>query len=205
MQRVYEENEWGKVSKRIITIPPSILQGSQTWCTIGIIKTFNCCILPFFISGSSTPNYTLLSLLVVKLLFLSAVNDVVTILFVYSTSYFIAIWSMGRVTLVPNSPLIGWERDGDWIVEGLKGCWRCSAPMSECGLWMLLSNLTRWDGVHLEDEADIRLVYGWNWYHHVFCGQYSINPVSMLKIRYCSIWCCSNWCLRSSKCRESKG
>ena len=26
MQRVYEENEWGKVSKRIVTIPPSILQ-----------------------------------------------------------------------------------------------------------------------------------------------------------------------------------
>ena len=30
MQRVYKENEWGKVSKRIITIPLSILQGSQT-------------------------------------------------------------------------------------------------------------------------------------------------------------------------------
>ena len=30
MQRVYEENEWGKVCKRIITVPLSILQGSQT-------------------------------------------------------------------------------------------------------------------------------------------------------------------------------
>ena len=43
------------------------------------------------------------------------------------------------------------------------------------------------DRIHLEDEADIRLVYGWNRYRHVFCGQYSINPVSMSKIRYCSI------------------
>ena len=141
MQRVYEENEWGKVSKRIITIPLSIFQGSQR-CTIGIIKTFTCCILAFFISGSSTPNYTLLSLLVIKLLFLSAVNNVVTILFMYSTSYFIAICSMGRVTLVPNSPLNGWERDGDWIVEGLKGHRWCSALMSECGLWVSLFNLT---------------------------------------------------------------
>ena len=170
MQRVYKENEWGKVSKRIVTIPPSILQGSQTWSTMGIVKTFTCCISPFFISGSSTPNYTLLSLLVVKLLFLSAVDDVVTILFMYSTSYFIAIWSMGRVTLVPNSPLNGWERDGDWIVEGLKGCQWCSALMSECGLWMSLFNLMRWDGVCLEDEVDIRLVYRWNRYCHVFCG-----------------------------------
>ena len=63
MQRVYEEIEWGKESKRIITIPLSILQGSLTWCTMSVIKTFTCCILPFFISGSSTPNYTLLSLL----------------------------------------------------------------------------------------------------------------------------------------------
>ena len=55
---------------------------------MGIIKTFTSCISLFFISGSSTPNYTLSSLLVVKLLFLSAVNDVVTILFVYSTSLF---------------------------------------------------------------------------------------------------------------------
>ena len=94
MQRVYKENEWGKVSKRIITIPPSILQGSQTWCTMDIIKTFTSCISPFFIYGSSTPNYTLLSSLVIKLLFLSAVDKVVTILFVYSTSYFIAIWCM---------------------------------------------------------------------------------------------------------------
>ena len=37
------------------------------------------------------PNYTLSSSLAIKLLFLSAVDDVVTILFVYSTSYFIAI------------------------------------------------------------------------------------------------------------------
>ena len=194
-----------KVSKRIVTIPLSILQGSQTWCTMSIIKTFTCCILLFFISGSSIPNYTLLSLLVVKLLFLSAVDDVVTILFVYSISYFIAIWSMGRVTLVPNSPLNGWERDGDWIVEWLKGHQWCSALMSECGLWMSSFNLTRWDRVCLEDEVDIRLVYGWNRYCHVFCGQYSINPVSMSKIRYCSIWCHSNWCLRSSKHGESKG
>ena len=172
---------------------------------MGIVKTFTCCISPFFISSSSTPNYTLLSSLVVKLLFLSAVNDVVTILFMYSTSYFIAIWSMGRVTLMPNSPLNGWERDGVQIVEGLKGCRWCSALMSECGLWMSLFNLTRWDGVCLEDEVEIRLVYGWNWYHHVFCGQYSINPVLMSKIRYCSIWCRSNWCLILSKCRESKG
>ena len=125
MQRVYEENEWGKVSKRIVIIPPSILQGSQTWCTMGIIKTFTCCISPFFISGSSTPNYTLLSSLVIKLLFLSAVDDVVTILFMYSTSYFIAIWSMGRVTLMPNSPLNGWEREigllKDWrVVNGVQ-------------------------------------------------------------------------------------
>ena len=154
-------------SKIIVTIPLSILQGSQTWCTTGVVKTFTCCISPFFISGSSTPNYTLLSSLVVKLLFLSAVNDVVTILFVYSTSYFIAIW---RVTLMPNSPLNGWERDGYRIVEGLKGCRWCSALMSECGLWMLLFNLMRWDGVRLEDEVDIRLVYGWNRYRHVFCG-----------------------------------
>ena len=82
MQRAYKENEWGKVSKIIVTIPPSILQGSQTWCTMGVVKTFTCCISPFFISGSSTPNYTLLSSLVVKLLFLSAVDDVVTILIV---------------------------------------------------------------------------------------------------------------------------
>ena len=88
MQRVYKENEWGKVSKRIVTIPPSILQGSQTWCTMGVIKTFTSCISPFFISGSSIPNYTLSSSLAVKLLFLSAVDDVVTILFMYSTSYF---------------------------------------------------------------------------------------------------------------------
>ena len=145
------------------------------------------------------------SLLVIKLLFLSAVNNVVTILFVYSTSYFIAIWSMGRVTLVPNSPLNGWERDGDWIVKGLKGRRWCSALMSECGLWMLSFNLTRWDGIRLEDEVDIRLVYGWNWYRRVFCGRYSINPVSMSKIRYCSIWCHSNLCLRSSKHGGSKG
>ena len=204
MQRVYKENEWGKVSKRIITIPLSILQGSQTWCTMGIVKTFTSCISLFFISGSSTP-IILCTLLAVKLLFLSAVDDVVTILFVYSTSYFITIWSMGRVTLVPNSLLNGWERDGDQIVEGLKGHWWCSALMSECGLWMSLFNLTRWDGVCLEDEVDIRLVYGWNQYRHVFCGWYSINPVLMLKIRYCSIWCCSNWCLRSSKHGESKG
>ena len=164
MQRVYEENEWVKVSKRIITIPLSILQGSQTWCTMGVVKTFTSCILLFFISGSSTPNYTLSSSLVIKLLFLSAVDNVVTILFVYSTSYFIAIWSMGRVTLVPNSPLNGWERDGDRIVEGLKGHWWCSALMSECDLWMLLFNLTRWDGIRLEGEVDIRLVYGWNRY-----------------------------------------
>ena len=166
---------------------------------MGIAKTFTCCISPFFISGSSTPNYTLLSSLVVKLLFLSAVDDVVTILFVYSTSYFIAICSMDRVTLMPNSPLNGWEKDGDQIVEGLKGHQWCSVLMSECGLWVLLFNLTRQDGVHLEDEADIRLVYGWNWYCRVFCGWYSINPVLMSKIRYCSIWCCSNWCLRLSK------
>ena len=187
MQRVYEENEWGKVSKRIVTIPLSILQGSQTWCTIGIVKIFTSCISTFFISSSSTPNYTLLSSLVVQLLFLSAVNDVVTILFMYSTSYFIAIWSMGRVTLMPNSPLNGWERDGDRIVEGLKGHRQCSALMSECGLWVSLFNFMRWDGVHLEDEADIRLVYGWNQYCCVFCGWYTINPVSMLKIKYCSI------------------
>ena len=168
---------------------------------MGIAKTFTCCISPFFISGSSTPNYPLLSSLVVKLLFHSAVDDVVTILFVYSTSYFIAIWSMGRVTLVPNSPLNGWERDGDQIVEGLKGHWR----MSECGLWMSLFNLTRWDGVHLEDEVDIRLEYGWNQYRCVLCGRYSINLVLMSKIRYCSIWCHSNSCLRSSKHGESKG
>ena len=37
------------------------------------------------------PNYTLSSSLAIKLLFLSAVDDVVTILFMYSTSYFIAI------------------------------------------------------------------------------------------------------------------
>ena len=115
MQRVYEENE--KVSKRIITIPLSILQGSQTWCTMGIIKNFTCCISLFFISGSSTPNYTLLSLLVMKLLFLSAVDDIVTILFMYSTSYFITICSMSRVTLVPNS--IKWLREG-WRLD----CWR---------------------------------------------------------------------------------
>ena len=205
MQRVYEENEWGKVSKRIVTIPLSILQGSQTWCTMGIVKTFTCCISLFFISGSSTPNYTLSSSLVVKLLFLNAVDDVVTILLVYSTSYFVAIWSMSRVTLMPNFPLNGWERDGDWIIEGLKGCWWCSALMSECGLWMSSFNLTRWDGVCLEDEVDIRLVYGWNWYCCVFCGWYSINPVSMSKIRYCSIWCHLNSCLRSSKCGGSKG
>ena len=154
---------------------------------MGVVKTFTCHILPFFISSSSTPNYTLLSSLVIKLLFLSAVDDVVTILFMYSMSYFIAIWSMGRVSLMPNSSLNGWERDGDRIVEGLKGCWQCSALMSECGLWMSLFNLTRWDGVHLEDEVDIRLVYGWNQYCCVFCGRYSINPVSMSKIRYCSI------------------
>ena len=94
MQRVYKENEWGKVSKRIVTIPPSILQGSQIWCTMDVVKTFTCCISLFFISSSSTPNYTLLSSLVVKLLFLNAVNNVVTILFVYSTSYLIAICSM---------------------------------------------------------------------------------------------------------------
>ena len=204
MQRVYEENEWRKVSKRIVTIPPSILQESQTWCTMGIIKTFTCCILPFFISSSSTPNYTLLSLLVIKLLFLSAVDNVVTILFMYSTSYFITICSM-RVTLMPNSPLNGWERNGDLIVEGLKGRQWCSDLMSECGLWVSLFKFMRWDGVCLEDEADIRLVYGLNWYCCVFCGWYFINPVSMLKIRYCSIWCCSNWCLRSSKHGESKG
>ena len=118
MQRVYEKNEWGKVSKRIVTIPLSILQGSQTWCTMGVIKTFTCCILLFFISGSLTPNYTLLALLAIKLLFLSAVNNVVTILF-----------SMGRVTLMPNSPLNGWEKDGrmeigllkDWrVVDGVQ-------------------------------------------------------------------------------------
>ena len=154
---------------------------------MGIVKTFTCCILLFFISSSSTPNYTLLYSLVIKLLFLSAVNDVVTILFVYFTSYFITIWSMGRVTLVPNSPLNGWERDGDQIVEGLKGHRWCSALMSECGLYMSLFNLMRWNGVCLEDETDIRLVYGWNWYRCVFCGWYSINAVSMLKIRYCSI------------------
>ena len=170
MQRIYKENEWGKVSKRIITIPPSILQGSQTWCTMGIVKTFTCCISLFFISGSSTPNYTLLSSLVVKLLFLSAVDNVVTILFMYSTFYFIAICNMGRVTLVPNSPLNGWEKDGDWIVEGLKGCQWCSVLMSECGSWLLSFNLMRWDGVCLEDKVDIRLVYRWNWYCHVFCG-----------------------------------
>ena len=170
MQRVYKENEWGKVSKRIVTIPLSILQGSQTWCTMGIVKTFTCFISPFFISGSSTPNYTLVSSLVVKSLFLSAVDNVVAILFVYSTSYFIAIWSMGRVTLVPNSPLNGWERDRDQIVEGLKGHQQCSALMSECGLWVSLFNLMRQDGVCLEDKADIRLVYGWNWYRRVFCG-----------------------------------
>ena len=154
MRRVYEENEWGKVSKRILTIPSSIFQGSQTWCTMGIVKTFTSCILPFFISSSSTP-IILSSLLAIKLLFLSAVDDVVTILFVYTTSYFIIIWSMGRVTLVLNSLLNGWERDGDQIVEGLKGHQWCSALMSECGLWMSSFNLTRWDGVHLEDEVDI--------------------------------------------------
>ena len=164
---------------------------------MGIIKTFTCCISPFFISSSSTPNYTLSSLLVVKLLFLSAVNNVVTILFLYSTSYLITICSMGRVTLVPNFPLNGWERDGGQIVEGLKGHPWCSALMSECGLWVSLFNLMRQDGVHLEDKADIRLVYEWNQYLCVFCGRYSISPVSMLKIRYCSIWCHSNWCLRS--------
>ena len=46
MQRVYKENESGKVSKRIVTIPPSILQGSQTWCTMGVVKTFTSCISP---------------------------------------------------------------------------------------------------------------------------------------------------------------
>ena len=187
MQRIYKENEWGKVSKRIVTIPPSILQGSQTWCIMGIVKTFTCCISLFFISDPSTPNYTLLSLLVVKLLFLSAVDNVVTILFMYSTSYFIAICNMGMVTLVPNSPLNSWEKDRDWIVEGLKGHWWCSVLMSECGSWLLLFNLMRWDGVSLEDEMDIRLVYGWNRYCHVF------------------IWCHSYWCLRLSKHGECKG
>ena len=52
MQRVYKENEWGKVSK---TIPLSILQGSQTWCTMVIVKIFTSCISLFFISGSLTP------------------------------------------------------------------------------------------------------------------------------------------------------
>ena len=135
MQRVYEENEWGKVSKRIITIPPSILQGSQTWCTMGIVKTFTCCISPFFISSSSTPNYTLLSLLVVKLLFLSAVNDVVTILFMYSTSYFITICSIGRVTLMPNSPLNGWEgwKSNCWSIEGSSTVFsRCQSVVCGC-------------------------------------------------------------------------
>ena len=142
MRWEHAKSIWGKwVGKSNITIPPSILQGSQTWCTMVIIKTFTCCISPFFISGSSTPNSTLLSSLVVKLLFLSAVDDVMTILFVYSTSYFIAIWSMGRVTLVPNSPLNGWERDGDWIVEGLKGCQWCSALSVVCGCHCL----TWWD------------------------------------------------------------
>ena len=179
MQRVYKENEWGKISKRIVTIPPSILQGSQTWCTMGVVKTFTSCISLFFISSSSSPNYTLLSSLVIKLLFLSAVNDVVTILFMYSTSYFIAIWSMDQVTLMPNSPLNDWEKDGDQIVEGLKGHRRYSALMSECGLWMSSFNLTRWDGVHLEDEVDIRLVYGWNWYRRV----------SMVNIPLILYWC----------------
>ena len=136
-----------------------------------------------WIQAESVGEGKVLSLLVVKLLFLSAIDDVVTILFMYS--YFITICSMARVTLVPNSPLNGWERDGDQIVEGLKGHQPCSALMSECHLWVSLFNLTRWDGVHLEDKADIILVYGWNQYCHVFCGWYSINPVLMSKIRYC--------------------
>ena len=52
MQRIYEENEWGKVSKRIITIPLSIFQGSQTWCTMGVVNV----IYPYSILNSA-PNF----------------------------------------------------------------------------------------------------------------------------------------------------
>ena len=57
-----------------------------------------------------------------------------------------------------------------WFLLSQRNMW-----LEGLGLWMLLFNLTRWDGVHLEDEVDIRLVYGWNWYCRVICCWYSIN------------------------------